>query len=72
MPGEIPFFVTGKISAIRGDVAYVKIQTGNVYNLYPWTPGIEFTRLTIGQVIECEVTSMLIRVLSAKLKEENK
>jgi len=69
MPGEIPFFVTGKVAIIHFDVAYVKISTGNVYHVYPWTAGIEFDKLVIGTQVECEVTSMLTRVLSAKIIE---
>ena len=72
MPGELPFFVIGEIANIYGDTAYVKIHTGNVYNIYPYTPGIDFKKLKKGMTIKCEVTKLLTRVLSAEILENNK
>ena len=70
MPGELPFFVTGKIANIYADTAYVKVPTGNVYHIHPNTQGIEFGRLKKDLIIQCEVTTMLTRVLSARIVEE--
>ncbi len=69
MPGEIPYFIQGKIvdKAIAHRIAYVKVDNGNVYNLIPTTPGIVFEELKIGMIVECEITSKLIRVLSARI-----
>lgn len=72
MPGQVPFFVIGKIASIYGDTAYVKMPTGYVYNVHPWTEGIDFQKLTPGMTVKCEVTNMLTRVLSAEVIDENK
>lgn len=71
MPGELPHFVEGKVVEISTiyNIAYVKVVNGNVYNLTPNTPGIDFGKLRIGTNVECEITSMLIRVLSATIKD---
>jgi hypothetical protein len=69
MSGEIPFFIEGKIAEISAVyfLAYVKVDNGNVYHIHPSTPGIEFQKLERGQIVELEVTSMLTRVLSARI-----
>lgn len=70
MPKELPFYVVGKIADILVNTAYVKISTGNVYHLTPNTPGIEFDKLRKGMMAECEVTTLLTRVLSARIIED--
>lgn len=69
MSGEMPYFIIGKIVEVmpQYNVAYVKVDNGNVYNLTPKTPGINFRDLKKGMTVECEITSMLIRVLSARI-----
>lgn len=69
MSGEIPYFIIGKVVEVmpQYNVAYVKVDNGNVYNLTPKTPGIHFQDLKKGMIVECEITSMLIRVLSARI-----
>ena len=65
--GEMPFFVEGQIVdfSIQYGVAYVKVQNGNVYNIHPNTPGINFEKLRKGQIVRLEVTTRLTHVLSA-------
>ena len=69
MPGEIPYFIQGKVVdiSIAYKKAYVKVDNGNVYHLTPKTPGIDYEELSIGVIVECEITSMLTRVLSARI-----
>lgn len=69
MPGEYPFFVDGKVVEISTayNIAYVKVINGNVYHLYPATPGIDFKTLKKDQKVRLEVTTMLTRVLSASV-----
>lgn len=69
MPGEIPFYIVGTVATLLPGfgVAYVKVLNGNVYHLHPDTPGVDFSKLYIGQIVELEITSMLTRVLSATL-----
>jgi len=69
MPGEIPYFIEGKVVdiSIPYRTAYVKVENGNVYHLFPHTPDLEFENLRIGTIVECEITSALIRVLSARI-----
>lgn len=69
MPGERPFYIIGKVAEISviHYLAYVKVDNGNVYQLHPNTVGIDFDKLDIGQLIELEVTSILTRVLSARI-----
>lgn len=69
MPGELPYFIEGKVVEIAKatSTAYVKVCNGNVYHLTPFTPGIVFSELSVGATVRCEITSRLIRVLSAKL-----
>lgn len=68
MPGEIPFFVEGKVVEILPqEIAIVKVPNGNLYHLTPGTKGIEYYRLQKGDVVKCEVTTMLTRVLSARV-----
>lgn len=71
MPGEIPYFIKGKVAEILPqDIIIVKVPNGNLYHLTTNTPGIEFSRLCKGDIVECEVTSMLTRVLSARTVKE--
>lgn len=72
MSGEKPFFIDGHVVefSILHDIAYVKVVNKNVYHVYPNTPGIDFSRVKIGQKIRLEITTMLIRVLSAYIIEE--
>ena len=69
MPGEIPFWVEGELKLYYPltKEAYVRVPNGNVYILKPSTPGIIFEELKIGMIIQCEVTTKLTRVLSAKV-----
>lgn len=69
MPGEMPYFIEGKVVQVlpQYQVAFVKVENGNVYHLTPKTPGIDFQQLSVGMIVECEITSMLIRVLSARI-----
>ena len=69
MPGEMPYFIEGKVAEVLPayQVAYVKVDNGNVYHLTPKTPGINFQELKVGMIVECEITSMLTRVLSARI-----
>ena len=69
MPGEKPFFIEGVVVDIMStyEIAFVKVINGNVYNLKPSTPGIDFYTLKAGQVVELEVTTRLLRVLSARI-----
>jgi hypothetical protein len=71
MPGERPFFIEGQLVEVSTgyNIAYVKVPNGNVYNLHPDTPGIDFSKLKKSQIIELEVTTMLTRVLSARIIE---
>jgi len=72
MPREIPYFVTGNVVEILSqEVAIVKVTNGNLYHLKPNTPGIDYYRLLIGDVVQCEVTSVLTRVLSARVIKKN-
>lgn len=73
MPGERPFFIEGEITEvlIPYEIAYVKVDNGNVYHLKPSTPGINFYELKAGMNVRLEVTSLLTRVLSAKIIEVN-
>jgi hypothetical protein len=72
MPGEFPFFIRGKITEIMpgNKTAIVKVSNGNTYHVTPNTPGIEFDRLVKDLIVECEVTTMLTRVLSARIVKE--
>lgn len=69
MPGEIPFWVEGELKLYYplSNEAYVRVPNGNVYVLKPSTPGIEFNKLKVGMIIQCEVTTKLTRVLSARI-----
>lgn len=72
MPGEIPFFIEGQVVdfSTQYNIAYVKVQNGNVYHLRPDTPGINFSNLRKAQKVRLEVTTMLTRVLSASILEK--
>lgn len=74
MPRETPYFIKGWISEIflDGLLAVVSVENGSIYHLTPFTPGIEFSELAIGVKVECEITSKLIRVLSAKILKSDK
>lgn len=65
----IPYWVTGEIKILlqHAGEAFVKIPNGNVYSLTPSTPGIEFNKLTVGTVVEIEITNRLDRVYSARI-----
>lgn len=69
MPGELPFLIKGKVVFISQfeKLAYVKVSNRNIYYLFSYTPGIDFDKLEIGMIIELEITTMLSRVLSAKI-----
>jgi|AntAceMinimDraft_6_1070360.scaffolds.fasta_scaffold322555_1 hypothetical protein len=69
MPGEIPFFIEGRIVEIlpNSEMALVKVLNGNIYHLFPYTPGIIFDSLRLEQTVRLEVTSALARVLSANI-----
>jgi len=74
MPGEKPFFIEGVVVDIMStyEIAFVKVINGNVYNLKPSTPGVDFYTLKIGQIVELEVTTKLVRVLSARIIDTDK
>ncbi len=69
MPGLIPFYIIGTVARVPpgAGIAYAKVSNGNVYYLYPNTPGLDFSKLQIGQMIELEVTNEVIRVYSARI-----
>jgi len=69
MSGEIPFFITGEVVEIWSvsGIAIAKVCNGNIYHLRRNTPGIDFSKLELGTLVDCEVTSALARVLSAKI-----
>jgi len=69
MSGEKPFFIEGIVVDVPPgyELAYVKVVNGNVYNLRPSTPGIDFYKLKKGQIVEIEITNKLVRVLSARI-----
>lgn len=69
MPGEVPYWIDGEVRIVLEFEAYVKVPNGNIYMLKPFTPGITFSELKVGQKVSCEVTSKLIRVLSARILE---
>lgn len=73
MSREFPFFIKGTVVEILPqEITIVKVPNGNLYHLKPSTPGIEYSRLQKGDIVECEVTSMLTRVLSAKVIEQTR
>jgi ATP-dependent 26S proteasome regulatory subunit len=66
MPGELPFLLEGRIVEIMvQEIAIVKVSNGNQYHLTPSTPGIDFYKLKVEDRVVIEVTSRLVRVLSA-------
>lgn len=67
MPGEKPFFVKGYVASLMPGMALIKVQNGNVYEVFPHTVNLEFDKLTRNCIVECEVTTRLTRVLSAKI-----
>jgi len=71
MSGEKPYFIEGTVTQVNvyERTIYVKVPNGNVYHIFPFTPGIEFNKLERGKVVILEVTTKLVNVLSAKLKE---
>lgn len=71
MPGEIPYFVEGYVVKIADmiNTAYVRVENGNVYHVFPFTPGISFKDLTKGKRVLLEVGTRLDRVYSAKIIE---
>jgi len=73
MPGIIPFYIIGTVTKMvpGTSVVYVKVVNGNVYHLYPNTPGIIFSELQEGQQVELEITNELVRVFSARILNEN-
>lgn len=73
MPGEIPYFVEGYVVKIADmiNTAYVRVENGNVYHVFPFTPGIVFKDLTIDKKVLLEVGTRLDRVYSAKIIEKN-
>lgn len=73
MSGERPFFVIGVVGeiALGHPLAIVNAPNGYYYEIHNDTPGIRFEDLRTGQRIELEVTTMLVRVLSARILEDN-
>lgn len=69
MAGERPYFIEGKVIevSIAYQLAFIKVANGNVYHILPNTLGIEFNELVKDQIVQMEITSMLTRVLSAKI-----
>ena len=68
MPGELPFFIVGKVVDLSvPNLAIVKVSNGNLYNVNSYTPGIEFNKLSKGDLVELEITNALTRVFSAKI-----
>lgn len=68
MPGEIPFFIVGKVVDLSvPNLAIVKVVNGNLYNVNSNTPGVEFSKLSKGQLVELEITNALTRVFSARI-----
>ena len=72
MPGEMPFWIRGKIVEVSAQyfLAYAKVSNGNVYHIHSNTPGIKFSEIKKGQEVYLEVTNMLTRVLSANIIKE--
>lgn len=72
MPREIPFFIRGKVAEIMPGyrTAIIRVPNGNIYHVTPNTPGIDFDRLKMDLIVECEVTTILTRVLSARIVKE--
>jgi hypothetical protein len=67
MPREIPYFISGNVVEILPqEIIIIKVSNGNLYHITPSTPGIEYYRLLVGDIVECEITSVLTRVLSAR------
>jgi hypothetical protein len=73
MPGEYPFFIEGKVVEIMvQEITIVKVPNGNLYHLRPSTPGIDYYSLRKDDTVIMEVTSLLTRVLSAKVVDNDK
>ena len=72
MPGEIPFFVEGVVARINEfeRTAYIKHKNGNVYHVFPFTPGVVFEELKIGVRVQVEITNVLTKVYSARIVKE--
>lgn len=70
MPGELPFFVKGYVAVLLHSMALVKTKTGYIYELFPDTEGLEFNKIVLDDIVECEVTSRLTRVLSASIIQQ--
>jgi hypothetical protein len=72
MAREFPFFIEGQIVdiSIPYRIAYVRVPNGNIYHLYPNTPGIDFQSLKKTQIARLEITSILTRVLSATILDK--
>lgn len=64
----IPFWITGEVKILIQNEAYVRVPNGNVYLIRSTTPGIEFSKLRIGTIVDIEITDRLDRVYSAKIK----
>lgn len=71
MPGEVPYFVEGYVVKVAEmlNTAYVKVSNGNLYHVFPFTPGIDFEKLKVDKKVLLEVGSRLDRVYSAKIIE---
>jgi hypothetical protein len=69
MTREIPFFIEGVVYRINDyeRTAYVKHRNGNIYHVFPFTPGIIFSDLKVGDKIAIEITSVLTKVYSARI-----
>lgn len=69
---ETPYFIRGSVVEILlKEIVIIKVSNGNLYHITPNTPGIDFYRLLVGDIVECEVTSVLTRVLSARIIKKN-
>jgi hypothetical protein len=73
MPGERPFFVVGVVAeiAVTHPFATINAPNGYYYHIHNDTPGIRFEDLRVGQRIQLEVTSMVVRVLSARILDSD-
>ncbi len=67
MAGVFPHWIAGEVKILLQDEAYVRVPNGNVYTLHRTTPGINFSQLRVGLIIEIEITDRLDRVYSARI-----
>ena len=63
----------GKIVEIMAnEIAIVRVVNGNIYHLRPSTPGINFYMLKVDDKVVIEITTELVRVLSAIILSNDK